>query len=207
MTITSEELERVRKLTGQSSSIFSRHTVDGLLNLIDAQAARIAAADAEISSLAELASSNAARVKELENDEVHQRLANAEHQLYMKDLALQNVKASRRAQFRKRLAAEKELARRDAAEPVAWTDEQELRDVAKNECGYLFKANPITPFADERRVIKLYSAQPSGHVVVPVEPKESDCPAHILDPFSWKCGAGWMRDNVLRINSGSKGDE
>ena len=34
------------------------------------------------------------------------------------------------------------------SEPVAWTDEAELRDVEKSGCGYLFKANPITPHAD-----------------------------------------------------------
>lgn len=53
-----------------------------------------------------------------------------------------------------------ELARMALAamdsEPVAWTDEQELRDVEKDGCGYLFKANPITLHADPRRVILLY---------------------------------------------------
>ncbi|HBX5002628.1 TPA: hypothetical protein MH407_06780, partial [Klebsiella pneumoniae] len=46
------------------------------------------------------------RIDELENDEVRQRLANAEHQLYMAELAKHNLKASRKAQFRKRRAAE-----------------------------------------------------------------------------------------------------
>ncbi|WP_421637175.1 hypothetical protein [Enterobacter ludwigii] len=41
------------------------------------------------------------------------------------------------------------------AETVAWTDEQELRDVEKYGCGYFFTVNPITPNADPRRVIKL----------------------------------------------------
>jgi len=41
------------------------------------------------------------------------------------------------------------------ADPVAWTDEQELRDVEKFGCGYLFTVNPTTPNADPRRVIKL----------------------------------------------------
>ncbi|WP_186821296.1 hypothetical protein [Candidatus Erwinia dacicola] len=41
------------------------------------------------------------------------------------------------------------------ANSVAWTDEQELRDVDKFGCGYLFTVNPITPNADPRRVIKL----------------------------------------------------
>lgn len=63
------------------------------------------------------------------------------------------------------------------AEPVAWTDEQELRDVERDGCGYLFKANPITPNADPRRVIKLYTAPPAP--VVPVVPEE--CPAKIRE--------------------------
>lgn len=50
------------------------------------------------------------RIDELENDEVRQRLANAEHQLYMAELAKHNLKASRKAQFRKRKASEKRIA-------------------------------------------------------------------------------------------------
>lgn len=69
--------------------------------------------------------------------------------------------------------------RRKAAmdsEPVGWTDEQELRSVEKDGCGYLFKANPISPNADPRRVIKLYRHAPPAPVVpgdwvmVPKEP-------------------------------------
>ncbi|HDL7807340.1 TPA: hypothetical protein PXP49_001596 [Yersinia enterocolitica] len=47
---------------------------------------------------------------DLLNQEFQQRLANAEHQLYMKDLAIHNIKASRKAQFVKRLAAEAALS-------------------------------------------------------------------------------------------------
>ncbi|EPY7939246.1 DUF551 domain-containing protein [Klebsiella pneumoniae] len=48
------------------------------------------------------------------------------------------------------------------SEPVAWTDEQELRDVDRGGCGYLFTVNPVTPHADERRIILLYlHAQPA----------------------------------------------
>lgn len=66
---------------------------------------------------------------DLLDQEFQQRLANAEHQLYMKDLAINNVKASRKAQFRKRKALETENAelkeRAEAAEarllvPDAW---------------------------------------------------------------------------------------
>ncbi|SXG98004.1 Eaa1 [Klebsiella variicola] len=46
--------------------------------------------------------------------------------------------------------------RKAESEPVGWTDEEELRDVEKSGCGYLFKANPITLHADPRRVILLY---------------------------------------------------
>lgn len=46
-------------------------------------------------------------------------------------------------------------------EPVAWTDEEELRDVERSGCGYLFTVKPVTPHADERRIILLYRhAQP-----------------------------------------------
>ncbi|HBQ1742791.1 TPA: ead/Ea22-like family protein [Klebsiella pneumoniae] len=50
------------------------------------------------------------RIDEMESDEVRQRLANAEHQLYMAELAKNNLRASRKAQFRKRKAAEKRIA-------------------------------------------------------------------------------------------------
>ena len=59
-------------------------------------------------------------------------------------------------------AEARSLATAVDSEPVGWTDEAELRDVEKDGCGYLFKANPITPHADPRRVIKLYRhAQPA----------------------------------------------
>ncbi|PWI82111.1 hypothetical protein DEO48_00715 [Enterobacter sp. CGMCC 5087] len=46
--------------------------------------------------------------------------------------------------------------RKAASQPIGWTDEQELRCVEKDGCGYLFTVNPVTPHADSRRVIKLY---------------------------------------------------
>lgn len=70
------------------------------------------------------------RVAELENDEVRQRLANAEHQLHMAELAKHNLKASRKAQFRKRLAAEKRIAELEAREvklpPTLWYEHDDL---------------------------------------------------------------------------------
>ena len=57
---------------------------------------------------------------ERERDDLKQRLANAEHQLHMAELAKFNLRNQRKAQFRKRREAEAELVRRDAAagEPV-----------------------------------------------------------------------------------------
>lgn len=60
----------------------------------------------------------------------------------------------------KALAAMKLALASLEADFVAWTDEQELRDVEKYGCGYLFTANPVTPNADPHRVIKLYAAPP-----------------------------------------------
>ncbi|WP_333901566.1 hypothetical protein [Enterobacter wuhouensis] len=55
------------------------------------------------------------------------------------------------------VAAERRIAEL-TEKPIGWTDEHELRDVEKHGCGYLFNANPITPYADPRRVILLYAA-------------------------------------------------
>ncbi|HEN3638471.1 TPA: hypothetical protein U5E40_003127 [Yersinia enterocolitica] len=64
-------------------------------------------------------------LSDLHNQEFQQRLANAEHQLYMKDLAIHNIKASRKAQFRKRLTAEAELsaANERLSKPVVLPDD------------------------------------------------------------------------------------
>lgn len=44
------------------------------------------------------------------------------------------------------------------AEPVAWTDEEELRDVRRVGFGEMFSVEPISPNADMCRVIPLYTA-------------------------------------------------
>ncbi|HBL5329990.1 TPA: hypothetical protein LR339_001762 [Enterobacter hormaechei] len=79
------------------------------------------------------------------------------------------------------------------ADVVAWTDEQELRDVEKYGCGYLFTANPVTPNADPHRVIKLYAAPP-----VPVSVPDEATPDNIqmLASTFAPCGVTyqWDRD-------------
>ena len=64
----------------------------------------------EIRLLVEALEKAQQRIDELENDEVRQRLANAERQLYMAELAKNNLRASRKAQYRKRKAAEQRIA-------------------------------------------------------------------------------------------------
>lgn len=64
-------------------------------------------------------------------------------------------------------------------EPVAWTDEEELRDAKVAGIGYLFGIDKdANKFADPRRQIMLYRhAQPvpvvpDGYVIVPIVPTE-----------------------------------
>ena len=65
------------------------------------------------------------------------------------------------------------------AEPVAWTDEEELRDAKVAGIGYLFGIDKdANKFADPRRQIMLYRhalpvpAVPDGYVIVPIAPTE-----------------------------------
>ncbi|EMA3754885.1 DUF551 domain-containing protein [Salmonella enterica] len=78
------------------------------------------------------------------------------------------------------------------AEPVAWTDEQELRDVEKDGLGYMFTVNPIVPGADPCRVIRLYAAPPA-----PVMPEE--CPEEIRDLMASHSDALFNDDDAQEI--------
>ena len=91
-------------------------------------------------------------------------------------------------------AALRELQERRKAdsEPVAWTDEQELRDVDRGGCGYLFTVNPVTPHADERRIILLYR-----HAQQPVVPE--NCPAEIRDLIASHSDALFNDDDAQEI--------
>ncbi len=73
-----------------------------------------AANPVNVLALVEALESAQRKIAELENDEVRQRLANAEHQLHMAELAKHNLRASRMAQFKKRKAAEKRIAELEA---------------------------------------------------------------------------------------------
>lgn len=81
------------------------------------------------------------RMAELENDEVRQRLANAEHQLHMAELAKCNLRASRKAQFRKRKASERRIAELEARtvilpEPISVLHRRDFTDAHREIYAY-----------------------------------------------------------------------
>lgn len=72
-------------------------------------------------------------------------------------------------------AAEAELsALRGGLEPVAWTDAEELRDVEKHGCGYLFKIDPANQYIDPRRQMPLFTHQRKLVVIQPYLPGDCD---------------------------------
>lgn len=79
------------------------------------------------------------------------------------------------------LSIEREAMDRKAAmdsEPVAWTDDEELRDAKESGCGYLFGVgHDANKFADPRRQIMLYR-----HAQQPVVRPAPEC------QHQWKCG-------------------
>lgn len=116
MTEAELALERAKKLAFLMTERFSLNPISAkLLN----EAWRLAFPDEvavarRMRAMVEALEKAQQRIDELENDEARQRLANAEHQLYMAELAKHNLKASRKAQFRKLRAAEKRIAELEA---------------------------------------------------------------------------------------------
>lgn len=76
------------------------------------------------------------------------------------------------------------------AAPVAWTDEQELKDVEDSGCGYLFTVNPVTQYADPFRVIKLFTFPPA-----PVVPDTLPCAVELKPGFI--IGKGCKTETLL----------
>lgn len=91
----------------EGRSLADDHYAESRITVVDVS-------DPDVLAMVEALEKAQQRIDELENDEVCQRLANAEHQLYMAELAKHNLKASRKAQFRKRRAAEKRIAELEA---------------------------------------------------------------------------------------------
>jgi len=54
------------------------------------------------------------------------------------------------------------------AEPVGWTDEDEIRDLQKGGVGYLFKNDEgSNKFADPSRMLLIYTAPPAPEIKLP----------------------------------------
>lgn len=47
----------------------------------------------------------------------------------------------------------------ELSKPVAWTDAEELRDLSKHRCAYMFIIAPENPYHDPRRQQMLYSQE------------------------------------------------
>lgn len=92
-------------------------------------------------------------------------------------------------------AAEAKLAELEKQPPVAWTDEQELRDVKNHGCGYLFTVDPVTPNADPRRIIKLFTRAVPAINLAELVPNEE----RIHNEFDdWREGWNACRAAILR---------
>ncbi|HBQ7269842.1 ead/Ea22-like family protein [Klebsiella pneumoniae] len=87
----------------EGRSLADDHYAESRITVVDVS-------DPDVLAMVEALEKAQQKIDELENDEVRQRLANAEHQLYMAELAKNNLRASRKAQFRKRKAAEQRIA-------------------------------------------------------------------------------------------------
>jgi len=88
-------------------------------------------------------------------------------------------------------------ALRGKQEPVAWTDAEELRDVEKHGCGYLFKIDPANPYTDPRRQIMVYRRQPKPVVVLP---KLTVGEVMHRSGFDRQYAEGWVSANDWAIN-------
>lgn len=93
-------------------------------------------------------------------------------------------------------------ALRGTQEPVAWTDAEELRDVEKHGCGYLFKIDPANPYTDPRRQIMVYRRQPKPVVVklpAALMPAIHNSGELFMTPDNVEQGGYLNRDDVTRV--------
>ena len=84
------------------------------------------------------------------------------------------------------------------AEPVAWTDDEELRDVERIGLGYLLPCPP-DKYADPRRVIPLYRVPPAPTVQAQgIEIAINE--RWKLFPWLWHIYANWLRSSCRLRN-------
>ena len=86
------------------------------------------------------------------------------------------------------------------AEPVAWTDDEELRDVERIGCGYILPCPP-DKYADPHRVIPLYREPPAPVVPDEIEPDDSNTFDYV---DGWNaCRAAMLQAGNFRENKNS----
>lgn len=127
----------------------------------------------------------------------------AGYQLGHADVAILRDVARELGAARQRIA---ELEARTGQQPVGWTDAEELRDVEKHGCGYIFRANPISPSADPRRVIKLYTSPPAPAPVSVKLPERHEAQETSGNPYQSyiqvlpEAEGDWLRyDDVVTV--------
>ncbi|EGX7007212.1 hypothetical protein GKQ09_002697 [Escherichia coli] len=97
------------------------------------------------------------------------------------------------------------------AKPVAWTDDEELRDVKQYGFGEIFQCPP-DKYADPRRVIPMYQEPPAPAVPDGLvravrfyeQVKRENPPA---ETGAWKDAVDWVLKEACQVvNTGIKGD-
>ncbi|MBE0396507.1 hypothetical protein ILP74_13875 [Citrobacter amalonaticus] len=107
--------------------------------------------------------------------------------------------------YRQKLAISEIALASLTSEPVAWTDEQELRDVRRVGFGEMFSVEPVSPNADMCRVIPLYRHAPPA----PIVPGEMPMPkASKMSPIDAVVAIaevrGWNAFRAAMLKGGAK---
>ncbi|HBQ2955262.1 TPA: hypothetical protein QIX47_003786 [Klebsiella pneumoniae subsp. ozaenae] len=108
------------------------------------------------------------------------------------------------AQLFESMIMELQERRKADSEPVAWTDEEELRDVNVAGIGYLFGIDrEANKFADPRRQIMLYRHSQPAPVVPEEKPMPNPLSMYAVDAVAAIAEAkGWNACRAAMLNGG-----
>ncbi|EPA6639496.1 hypothetical protein ACTVPA_17650 [Serratia bockelmannii] len=71
------------------------------------------------------------------------------------------------------------------SKPVAWTDAEELRDLSKHRCAYMFIIDAANPYHDPRRQQMLYSQEYVSALTQRIEELEAKLAAPVRLPLPY----------------------
>ncbi|HIH8975768.1 hypothetical protein [Serratia ureilytica] len=71
------------------------------------------------------------------------------------------------------------------SKPVAWTDAEELRDLSKHRCAYMFIIDSANPYHDPRRQQMLYSQEYVSALTQRIEELEDKLAAPVRLPLPY----------------------